>query len=76
MTFYNKCDGQGPFVILIKVQSKKIYGGYNPIGYTSRKGKWLISSDNFIFSFENNRDAHNAEISRLINPAHSFIKIS
>ncbi|PKK65604.1 hypothetical protein RhiirC2_754805, partial [Rhizophagus irregularis] len=32
-TFYNKCNGQGPFVVLIRVQSKKIYGGYNPIGY-------------------------------------------
>ena len=25
MTFHNKCNGQGPFIVLIKFQSKKIY---------------------------------------------------
>jgi len=38
--FYNKCNGQGPFVVFIKVQSKKIYGGYNPIGYNGRH-QWV-----------------------------------
>src|ERR1044071_10289497 len=40
-TFNNKCNEQGPFVILVKVQSKKIYGGYNPIGYALRRTGWM-----------------------------------
>ncbi|CAG8448148.1 4509_t:CDS:2 [Funneliformis mosseae] len=66
-TFNIKCNKQGPFVVLIKVQSKEIYGGYNPIGYELRDGKWLNSSDSFIFSFENDQDSHNMKMSRVIN---------
>ncbi len=69
--FNEKCKGQ-PFVILIKVQSKKIYGGYNPIGYASRRRQWLTSSDSFIFSFKNDRDVHNMKIGRVINPKKSI----
>ncbi|CAG8653054.1 5017_t:CDS:1, partial [Funneliformis mosseae] len=65
--FHNKCCGQGPFVALIKVRSKKIYGGYNPIGYASRNNQWLSSSDSFIFSFENDHDIHNMKLGRVIN---------
>src|SRR6266540_4038064 len=63
--------GKGPFVILIKVQSNKIYGGYNPIGFASRKSQWLSTSDSFIFSFENERDMHNMKIGRVINKTKS-----
>src|SRR4051812_40024 len=31
--FYDKCNDKGPFVVLIRVKSKEIYGGYNPIGF-------------------------------------------
>ncbi|EXX57668.1 hypothetical protein GLOIN_2v1842973 [Rhizophagus irregularis DAOM 181602=DAOM 197198] len=65
-TFYNKCNGQGPFVVLIKIQSKKIYGGYNPIGYTGRN-LWLSSTESFIFSFDNDQDIHNMKICRSLN---------
>ncbi len=71
VTFHKKCNGQGPFVILIKVQSNKIYGGYNPIGFASRKSQWLSTSDSFIFSFENERDMHNMKIGRVINKTKS-----
>ncbi|CAI2193476.1 10065_t:CDS:2, partial [Funneliformis geosporum] len=64
--FHEKCSGQGPFVTLIKTQSKKIYGGYNPIGYAMRINQWLTSSDSFIFSFENNQDIHNMNLYRVI----------
>src|SRR5438876_9387838 len=57
VTFYSKCNGQGPFVVLVRVQSKKIYGGYNPIGYASKPAdKWQTSTESFIFSFENDQD--------------------
>ncbi|CAG8540220.1 8839_t:CDS:1 [Funneliformis mosseae] len=64
-TFNNKLKGQGPFVILIKVRSNKIYGGYNPIGYDGRC-QWVTSSASFIFSFENDQDIQNMEIGRVI----------
>ncbi|CAB4399506.1 unnamed protein product [Rhizophagus irregularis] len=69
-TFYNKCNGQGPFVVLIRVQSNKIYGGYNPIGCTGGN-QWLSSTESFIFSFENNQDIYNMKFGRVINSAYS-----
>ncbi|GBC38342.2 hypothetical protein GLOIN_2v1842978 [Rhizophagus irregularis DAOM 181602=DAOM 197198] len=69
-TFYNKCNGQGPFVVLIRVQSNKIYGGYNPIGCTGGN-KWLSSTESFIFSFENNQNIYNMKFGRVINSAYS-----
>ena len=71
VTFYSKCNGQGPFVVLVRVQSKKIYGGYNPIGYASRQSQWLASTESFIFSFENDQDIHNMKIDRVINANYS-----
>ena len=71
-TFNEKCNGQGPFIVLVKVQSKKIYGGYNPVGYALRNGKWLSSSESFTFSFENNQDMQDMKIRRIINPTKSI----
>ncbi|CAI2181860.1 16198_t:CDS:2 [Funneliformis geosporum] len=65
------CNGQGPFILLVRVKSKKIYGGFNPIGYTLKEGQWLLSSDSFIFSFENNQDTRNMKIGRVINKSYS-----
>ncbi|RIA83949.1 hypothetical protein C1645_785233 [Glomus cerebriforme] len=70
--FFNKCNGQGPFVVLIRVQSKKIYGDYNPIGYTGRS-RWLSSTESFIFSFENDQDINNMKISRSTNDDNSIL---
>ncbi|RGB24217.1 hypothetical protein C1646_821716 [Rhizophagus diaphanus] len=69
-TFYNNCNGQGPFVVLIRVQSNKIYGGYNPIGNTG-KNRWLSSTESFVFSFENDQDIHNMKIGRVTNTTYS-----
>jgi hypothetical protein len=71
VTFYSKCNGQGPFVVLVRVQSKKIYGGYNPIGYTAEgnNNKWLSATESFIFSFENDQDTNNMKISRVASNA-------
>ncbi len=72
-TFHNRCNGQGPFIVLIKLQSKKIYGDYNPIGYVRRQ-QWVSSYDSFIFSFENNQDMYNMKIDRVINADFSIYK--
>ncbi|RIA85208.1 hypothetical protein C1645_808395 [Glomus cerebriforme] len=77
ITFFNKCNRQGPFVVLIRVQSKKIYGGYNPIGYTGRDhDQWLSTTESFIFSFENDQDTNNMKISRSINTNNSILDCS
>ena len=66
-TFHRNCNGKGPVVVLIKVPSKKIYGGYNPIGYASRNLQWLSSSESFIFSFKNGQDICHSKIGRVTN---------
>ncbi|RIA79699.1 hypothetical protein C1645_840109 [Glomus cerebriforme] len=77
VTFINKCNGKGPFVVLIRVQSKKIFGGYNPIGYTGRNScYWLSSTESFVFSFENNQDINNMTISRAANTVCSILNFS
>jgi hypothetical protein len=78
-SFRNKCEGQVASLILIKVnQSNKIFGGYSSIGFNSIENDLLqfhyngytslsyyYSSNNFIFSFENNEDIQNMKISRV-----------
>ncbi|RIA93828.1 hypothetical protein C1645_735269 [Glomus cerebriforme] len=61
VAFSNKCKEQGPYVVLIRVQSEKIYGGYNAIGYKIRN-RWFSSTESFIFSFENNQDINHMKI--------------
>ncbi|GBC38177.2 uncharacterized protein OCT59_005928 [Rhizophagus irregularis] len=77
-SFKNKCKGQVESLVLIKVkQTNKIFGGYSSIGF-NKIGDSLLridynnlpfyySSDNFIFSFENDEDTQNMKISRVIN---------
>ncbi|GBB84557.1 hypothetical protein RclHR1_11120001 [Rhizophagus clarus] len=69
--FYDKCNGQGPLIILIKVQSKDIYGGYNPIGYAGRINQWLYSTETFVFSFDYQDMHNNMKIGRTTNPSYS-----
>ncbi|GBB95517.1 hypothetical protein RclHR1_25510001 [Rhizophagus clarus] len=80
-SFRNKCEGQVASLVLIKVnQINKIFGGYSSIGFNSIKNDLLLfdydgytslsfyySSDNFIFSFENNEDIQNMKICRVID---------
>ena len=66
-------------MVLVKVQnSNKIFGGYSSIGLNSIGNnrlrvdhdyglKLYHSSDNFIFSFENEEDIQNMKISRVVN---------
>ncbi|RIA79698.1 hypothetical protein C1645_840107 [Glomus cerebriforme] len=69
-SFRNKCNNlQVPILVLIKCQnSKKIFGGYTPIGFYSNNSNngFIYSMDSFIFSFENN-DIQNMKLSRVIS---------
>ncbi|GES81681.1 hypothetical protein GLOIN_2v1788063 [Rhizophagus clarus] len=78
-SFKEKCKGQVPSLVLIKVKnSEKIFGGFSSIGFNSISNDLLnfsyndnflfyYSSDNFIFSFENSEDTINMKMSRVIN---------
>ncbi|EXX50567.1 uncharacterized protein OCT59_005926 [Rhizophagus irregularis] len=77
-SFKNKCKGQIESLVLIKVkQTNRIFGGYSSIGFNSigdnllsiynGSQRFYYSSNNFIFSFENDEDTQNMRISRVIN---------
>jgi hypothetical protein len=75
-SFRRICKGQIASLVLIKVKNtNKIFGGYSSIGFSSLGNGYIVddgfrqykSSDNFIFSFENNRDTQNMKISRVVN---------
>ncbi|PKY59888.1 hypothetical protein RhiirA4_430734 [Rhizophagus irregularis] len=76
--FKNICKGEVKSLVLIKVKhTNEIFGGYSSIGFNSIGDRLLrneyngyrfyYSSDNFIFSFENDEDTQNMKISRVIN---------
>jgi hypothetical protein len=64
-SFRANCNYQGPCLVLVKKKSSKIYGGYNPIGFTNSNRKYYPTNDSFIFSFENSEDIQNMKISRV-----------
>jgi hypothetical protein len=77
-SFKSKCKGRVESLVLIKVkQTNKIFGGYSSIGFNSigdsllhvydYNQRFYYSSDNFIFSFENEEDTQNMKISRVVN---------
>ncbi|GES81719.1 hypothetical protein GLOIN_2v1722020 [Rhizophagus clarus] len=69
-SFRVKCNHQGPCLVLVKKKSTKIYGGYNPIGFTNTYRRYCPTNDSFIFSFENSEDTQNMKISR-VNSKHT-----
>ncbi|GBC00364.1 hypothetical protein RclHR1_03830003 [Rhizophagus clarus] len=71
-TIQNKCNGQGPCIVLVKhQQSAKIYGGYNPVCF-SYSEQWIYTTGSFIFSFENSEDIENMQISRVNSNYYSY----
>jgi hypothetical protein len=77
-SFKNKCNSQVESLVLVKVkQTNKIFGGYSSIGFNSiedsllriynNSQRYYYSSDNFIFSFENDEDTQDMKISRVTN---------
>ncbi|CAI2174885.1 14495_t:CDS:2 [Funneliformis geosporum] len=60
-TFYELCGSEYAVLIVIKIkESEKVIGGYNPLSWNSCRDDHLITSDSFIFSFDN--DKMNANI--------------
>ncbi|RIA86155.1 hypothetical protein C1645_829684 [Glomus cerebriforme] len=85
ISFKNKCNGRIESIVLVKVQqSEKIFGGYSSIGFHSIGNnysleygfRWYNSSNNFIFSFENNEDTKNMKISHVIINSKAILEYS
>jgi hypothetical protein len=78
-SFKYRCNIEDPILVLIKCQnSRKIFGGYTPIGFYSEYSEseysegeyneeFTYSEDSFIFSFEEN----NIELSRVKSYEHA-----
>ena len=52
-TFHNKCDNQGPTIILCKNEKDNIFGGYASISWTSDNGKYHTANGSFLFTLTN-----------------------
>ncbi|CAG8588719.1 11567_t:CDS:2 [Ambispora gerdemannii] len=52
-TFHERCDNQGPSIVVLRVRdTRQIIGGYNPIGWRGlRRNHWQYTCDSFLFSF-------------------------
>ena len=51
-TFHNKCDNQGPTIILCKNEKDNIFGGYASISWTS-DGNYHAANGSFLFTLTN-----------------------
>jgi hypothetical protein len=84
-SFRNKCNLQEPILVLIRCQhSRKIFGGYSPIGFyrhmkdvedVSGMGyydRFIFSTDSFIFYFEEDDDTQDMKLIRVIERFHKF----
>ena len=52
--FYNKCDNQGPTIILIQNETGNIFGGYASVSWVkSKEDKYYSAPDSFLFTLTN-----------------------
>jgi len=50
--FHNKCDNQGPTIVLCKNEKENIFGGYSSISWTSNSS-YYAANGSFIFTLSN-----------------------
>ena len=50
--FHNKCDNQGPTIVLCKNEKENIFGGYSSISWTSNSS-YYRANGSFIFTLSN-----------------------
>ena len=53
-TFHEKCDNQGPTLVLTKLKDGRILGGYTPLSWDSSSGA-KNDLDSFLFSLTDNK---------------------
>jgi hypothetical protein len=76
-SFEDQCNIDDPILVLIKCQnSRKIFGGYSPVGfYDEFSDEFIYTGNSFIFSFEDNNGAQNIELSRVRSYDHAIFNV-
>ena len=54
-TFYKKCSGKSPTIVLVKTTKGYRFGAYSTIPWKNQKQKFNSSGKNFIFSLDKNK---------------------
>jgi hypothetical protein len=54
-TFYKKCSGKSPTIVLVKTTKGYRFGAYSTIPWNNQKNNFSSSSKNFIFSLDKNK---------------------
>jgi hypothetical protein len=74
--FHEICDNQSCTLTVVKVKdSDEILGGYNPVEWKSQHGRFSITKDSFIFSFEDVKSIENHILSRVIDEKHAIYSV-
>ncbi|GBC02603.1 hypothetical protein RclHR1_04700005 [Rhizophagus clarus] len=65
--FHELCDNKGATIVLMRVaNTNQIIGGYNPVSWQGGLfGKWIKTSDSFIFNIGEGIDLNQAVLSRI-----------
>ncbi|RIA98475.1 hypothetical protein C1645_812738 [Glomus cerebriforme] len=62
--FHQKCDNQGPTIVIAKItNSEQIVGGYNPLQWNQIPNYYRSTKDSFIFSFKDRNNLKTAIVS-------------
>jgi len=66
--FHNKCDNKGATIFVAKIKgTNQIVGGYNPLDWITVNGGFKITSDSYIFFFNDYRDVKTGKLGRVTN---------
>jgi hypothetical protein len=65
-TFHQRCDNQGPTLVLVKSANGHIFGGVNFIPWTSvTAGSYASSNNNFLFALKDGHHRHDPALFRI-----------
>ncbi|CAG8562710.1 13035_t:CDS:2 [Ambispora leptoticha] len=59
-SFHQKCDEKNSVIVVCRLDSSQIIGGYDPFGYTNQSEGWRASPEYFIFSLGINEESTSA----------------
>ncbi|EDO33889.1 predicted protein [Nematostella vectensis] len=52
-TFYEKCNGKAPNIVLVSVGGRYVFGGYSDVAWTMSDRGWQSSSKSFLYTLCN-----------------------
>jgi hypothetical protein len=69
-TFHQRCDNQGPTLVLVKSTNGRIFGGVNFISWTSVDG-YSASNNSFLFALKDGQHRHDPALFRITQNSNS-----